>query len=348
HLDWEYSEQIHSRQTIRHLAQQFLAALQEIIAHCQSHEAGGYTPVDFPLISLNQPLLDSLCQRSQLRGHGRPGANIEDIYSLSPMQHGLLFHSLYAPEVNVYSGQFGWLLRGAFHIHAWLRAWSHVIQRHTILRTLFLWHGQEQPLQIVCRRVALPWRLYDWQGLPEREQQAQMHRLYQDDRLLGFDLQTAPLLRLTLIRLGGSVHYFLFTLHHLLLDGWSMPLLFQEVERSYRAYSQDRQPVLSSPRPYREYIGWLRQQNTEHAQQFWCAYLAGFTTPTILAVDRAVSDRRSAGSQRMALEKRRLSTETTEALERLVHRGKVTLNTIIQGAWALLLAHYSAERDILF
>ena len=348
HIVWEYSQHVHLPETIHQLTQALHTHLEKLIAHCQHPDAGGCTPSDFPLAALDQPRLDLLLQRLRIEGKERPGHNIEDIYPLSPLQQGLLFHSLYAPEADVYFGQFGWVIEGDLRIDTWLHAWQQVLDRHTILRTLFVWQELEQPLQVVRDHVDLPWNFYDWQELTKQEQHTHLDMIFREDLQRGIPLEIAPLLRLTLIHLKEHTYYFLLSQHHLLLDGWSQPLLFQEVQISYQAYCQNRKPALAALRPYRDYIAWLHQQSELPMEHFWRRYLQGYTTPTLLKVDRHPHSAHEKAHQSMALLQRHLSHETTKALQRLAQRYQLTMNTIMQGIWSLLLARYSGTEDVVF
>ncbi|BCL80831.1 hypothetical protein ccbrp13_32960 [Ktedonobacteria bacterium brp13] len=340
---WQYSRQMHKPETVQRLAQRFLTELQNLIAHCQTSEAGGYTPSDFPLVPLTQPILDQLVQEVRAGGLA-----IEDIYPLSPMQAGLLFHSLYEQDAGVYFEQLNWTIRGDLNVSAWRRAWQRVIDQHAVLRTRFYWQESLKPFQIVYRHVELPWNYYDWRGLPVSEQQARLAMLLSELRQQGFDLQVTPLLRLTLIRLDEDTYTFVENIHHILMDGWSQPLLFQEVLTSYRAYCQEQEPRLVSPRPYRDYIAWLQQQETTQTERFWREYLAGFTRPTLLSVDWRVGIQSISSYEKMGGAQFILTDEMAGTLQNFAQQHQLTVNTIVQGAWALTLAHYSGEDAVVF
>src|SRR5687767_9423938 len=155
--------------------------------------------------------------------------DIEDILSLSPIQKGVLFHSLYAPDAGVYFQQVHCVLRGNLDLQAFRQAWQQSINRHAILRTSFFWEDLEEPVQVVNREVALPIEVEDWSELADSEQQSQLLDFLEADRRRGFELSSAPLLRLALLRLDEQRHRLVWSHHHLLLDGWSIPLLLKEV-----------------------------------------------------------------------------------------------------------------------
>ncbi|MFN7945818.1 MAG: amino acid adenylation domain-containing protein [Blastocatellia bacterium] len=271
--------------------------------------------------------------------------NIADLYPLSPMQQGMLFHSLQAPESGVYFEQTSCLIRGSFDPAAFQRAWDKVVARHTILRTGFVWEGVDEPLQVVYHEVTLPWQQQDWRGLSEAEQQARLSDYLAAERRAGFDLAEAPLMRMALMRVADEAWRFVWNHHHLLIDGWSLPLLMQEVFACYQAFSQGEAPVLPPAQPFRNYIAWLQQQDEAQAENFWRETLRGVTAPTPLVVDHQ-PDRNATAT--FPTECIHVSAEATQALQSLARQHQLTMNTIVQGAWALLLARYSGDDDIVF
>src|SRR5690242_7136067 len=166
--------------------------------------------------------------------------NVEDLYRLSPLQQGMLFHTLYTPHSGIYCEQIEMALPVKLDIAAFKRAWQLAIERHSILRTAFLWDGLEDPLQVVRQRVRFPWEELDWQGLSEEEQVERIRTFRQLDLLREFDFSRAPLMRLTLFLLAPNRYHFLWTHHHILLDGWSVALLLEEISISYAALQQGR------------------------------------------------------------------------------------------------------------
>ncbi|WP_437759716.1 non-ribosomal peptide synthase/polyketide synthase [Sorangium sp. So ce1389] len=333
-----YSGAIHHRATIEALAERMLAALRAIIAHCKSAEAGGRTPADFPLAALSQSEVD------RLAGSGR---SVEDIYALSPAQLGMLFHTLEAPGSGVYVEHLTCRIPRDLDVEAFKQAWRQVVARHAALRATFVWEGVDQPVQLVHAKVELPFIERDWRGVPGREQGERLEALIAEDRARGFDLGAAPLMRLTLIRLSEEAYQLLWSHHHLLMDGWSLPVVLKEVFSFYEAARRGEALHLPPPRPYRDYIAWLRAQDMERAEAYWRQALRGFHAPTPLVVD-STGDRAGASGEAYRRQTRRLPEATTEAIYRLGRAHGLTINTIFQGAWALLLSRYSGERDVVF
>ncbi|WP_414587304.1 amino acid adenylation domain-containing protein [Scytonema sp. PCC 10023] len=347
-VDWTYSENLHHSSTIERIAHEFLQALRGLIAHCLAPEAGGYTPSDFPLAQLNNVELEQLLSNVVPRqAIGKTNwKNIADIYPLSSVQEGMLFHTLYASESGVYCQQFSCTFTGYLDVEAFDAAWQQVVARHVVLRTAFIWERQDAPLQVVYRQVKLPLEIHSWLGLSPQEQQQQLASFIEQDQHRGFQLTQAPLMRLSLIQMSEDVYQFVWSYHHILLDGWSLPLVFTEVLAYYQALSVGKELHLPPSRSYREYIAWLQKQKLETAEQFWRQTLRGVTAPTPLVVDKphhSKSLQQSYGEQVVSL-----STEATSALVSFARQHQLTLNTLVQAAWAILLWRYSDETDVVF
>ncbi len=273
---------------------------------------------------------------------------IESIYPLSPMQQGMLFHTLYEPGTGVYVEQVSCTLNGAVDIAVFRRAWQAAVDRHPTLRTAFVWERRDEPFQVVYRRSSLPWEQQDWRGLAPDEQRARLPVFLADDRARGFALTKAPLIRLTLIQIADDAYYFVWTHHHMVLDGWSVSVVLKEVLAGYGAFAQGRPLDLPHLRPYRDYIAWLQRQDLAGAEAFWRRYLGDVTAPTPLGVDRVPDAGVGMEGERYALRQHQLSPEMTAELQAFARRHGLTLNTLAQGAWALLLSRYSGAADVVF
>ncbi|MGD2115736.1 MAG: amino acid adenylation domain-containing protein, partial [Acidobacteriota bacterium] len=270
---------------------------------------------------------------------------VQDAYPLSPMQQGMLFHTLFAPESGVYFEQFAYTLRGSIDLAAFHRAWQIAMDRHDILRTAFLWEDLDEPHQIVLRRLEAPLEVLDWRRLPAPIRERHLADTLRRDRQRGFDLSRPPLLRSTLVRVEEDVHYFVWRIHHILLDGWSGALLFREVFALYDRLRRGERPELPEALPYRDYIAWLERQDLEAAEDHWRRALAGFTHPTPLTVDRPADGREEHGGYDEHAEP--LPVDLSSGLTELARRRGLTLNTLTLGAWALLLARYGGESEVV-
>ena len=281
-LEWLYSQNVHRESTVASVAEGFVEALRSLIGQCQSPVSGRCTPSDFPLVELNQSQLDAVvAEICPATDHTSP-EQIDDIYPLSSTQQGLLFHSLCAPQSGAYFEQLTAIMEGDLDVPAFERAWQCVVDRQPVLRTAFVWEGLKDPVQAVRRHASLAIEQDDWRGLDEEEQRQRLELFLERDRTRGFNLSLAPLARLALMRLREDSHRFTLSFHHLLLDGWSVPLLFREFFAFYEAFRNGESIELELSRPYRDYLDWLRQQDSSPLEAYWRQTLKGITTPTRL------------------------------------------------------------------
>ena len=342
HLSFGYGRKRYRRETIERMAGLYETALRELVAHCCSG-AFGLTPSDVALSGLGQADLDRLGATLDLRG-------IEDIYPLSPMQQGMLFHALRDGDNDAYVNQVGLELFG-FDAGKLRTAWQAVSDRHAALRTGFVWQnlpGAAQ--QMVHRHVSLPFAEEDWRekvAALERsgeraEQDAALAEVSRREREKGFDVVQPPLQRVRLIRLDDERHWLIWTHHHIFVDGWSSARLVAEVVQLVNGRTL---PAVQGS--YRDYIAWLGDRDHAGAGNFWRNALAGLETPTLLAntlvTDRGASE--AGGHAGVALA---VNAELTERLKTFAKRERVTLNTLIQGAWAQLLRRYSGQAAVCF
>ncbi len=272
--------------------------------------------------------------------------NIQDIYELSPLQQGIIFHSLYAPESAVYFIQLCYLLKGNFNVVAFERAWQAVVKRHTVLRTAFYWENLEKPLQVVHREVEISLVNHDWRNINPNDQSEKLQEFLESDRTCNFDLTQPCLMRLNLIRCNDDSYYFIWSKHHLILDGWSTALVLKEVVKIYQSLCQGKNLSFVLESYFGDYIGWLQQQDLNKAKEFWQQSLQGFTAPTPLINLNAQNSSNQPEKYNQQVIK--LSATTTAALQSLARQNQLTLNTLVQGAYALLLSRYSRETDVVY
>ncbi|MFN6563899.1 MAG: non-ribosomal peptide synthase/polyketide synthase [Nostoc sp. ChiSLP01] len=273
--------------------------------------------------------------------------NIEDIYPLSHTQQGMLFHSLYAPDSGVYFGQICCTLTGNLHIPTFEQAWQKIVEKHSVFRTAFIWDSPTQPMQVVYRQVNITLQTYNWQGLSAQEQQQQLQVFLDSDRQKGLQLSQAPLMRLHLIKLDNNTYQFIWSHHHLLIDGWSLPLVFKDLLHFYQAISQGKTFGYQPAPSYRKYITWLQQQDKKLAEKYWRQKLQGFIAPTSLTVDKLLPNRESS-SVSYGEQKIQLTESATAILQCFVREHRLTLSNLVQACWGLLLSRYSQETDVVF
>jgi amino acid adenylation domain-containing protein/non-ribosomal peptide synthase protein (TIGR01720 family) len=340
-LTWFYSDQVHHESTMRRLAGEMAEALREIIEHCAGPEAGGRTPSDFPLAGLDQAAVD------RLAGGGR---SVADIYPLTPMQAGMVYHGLSHGDQGVYLQQIRFVLDGVADPRVLAAAWQRVVDRTEVLRSRVVLAGVPAPVQVVENDCTVPVDHLDWTSRSERERRDELRRLLDADRKRGVDVTTAPLLRLTLARLPDSAVQVVWTFHHLLLDGWSVFHVLSDVFACHAALSGGRPEQPVARRPFGEFIRWRARQDRRQAEDYWRWALSGFAAPTPLGYDRAPAPAHSSVSS--AWLSVRLdeagSTELSDELHEFARRHRLTVNTVVQGAWAVLLSRTAGRRDVCF
>ncbi|QAT84764.1 non-ribosomal peptide synthase [Corallococcus coralloides] len=336
-MAWTYSENLHEPGTIEALARGYLEALRALLAEHHAQRASRLPRVDLSLAELDRHVLEQVLEQT-------PG--LEDLYPLSPVQEGMLFHARLGPGSGVYFEQLAWTFRGPVDMPRLQRAWRELVERNAILRTTFLWESVPQPLQVVRARVELEWAEHDWRGLDATQQQARREALLDEDRARGFDLVRTPPSRVAMVRVAEGEWRCHWSFHHLLLDGWSVGLLFDELFALYDALEQGTPPRERAPE-YRGYIAWLKQQDLGEAESWWRRTLSGFTTPTPLPESTAAV-REGAGVPAVKELKLRLPDAMTESLQAFTRRHRVTLNTLAQGTWGLVLGRHAGVDDVVF
>ncbi|HET8892131.1 MAG TPA: condensation domain-containing protein, partial [Candidatus Angelobacter sp.] len=250
--------------------------------------------------------------------------NVEDIYPLSPMQEGMMFHTLYAPGSGAYVVHISSRIQGDLNVAAFKRAWQKILDRHPILRSAYLWDKVDKPLQVVRTGVTLPWYEPDWRGLPAEKQEQELQDYLWAEHSRGFDLSQAPLIRMALIRFEDNKYHFVWNYSHLLLDGWSVQIVFEELFAFYKSAAEGRELNLPRPRPYRDFIAWMQKQDKAKAEAFWRKTLKGFSVPTPLPVETERLSGEGPQHRELALE---LDRRTTGELQALGRQHRITLST---------------------
>ncbi|RMN50359.1 Pyoverdine sidechain peptide synthetase II, D-Asp-L-Thr component, partial [Pseudomonas syringae pv. apii] len=322
-LDWTFSREVYQASTIDTLARRYEQALTTLIEHCiAGHQ--GVTPSDFPLAHLTQAQLDALPIAA---------GEIEDIYPLSPMQQGMLFHSLFDSGAGNYINQMRVNISG-LDVPRFHNAWQSAVNNHEVLRSCFV-SQSEQSLQVVQRQVTLPFVELDAQGKPQNW----LDDWAQADRQQGFDLAQGPLLRLAVLRIADDRWQLIYTSHHILMDGWSSSRLLGEVLQRYSGQMPPKQAGR-----YRDYIQWLQDQDADVSERFWTAELAELDEPSrLLQAFKTSTDQQGYGDYIQLID-----ADGTRRLNEFAREQHVTLNTLVQSAWLLLLQRYTGQFSVTF
>ena len=339
-IDWKYSTNIHKDESIDLIAKNFINNLKEVIYHCASIEKTRFTPSDFPLIKINQEQVDMLSNKYK---------NIEDMYSLSPVQQSMIFHHVYSPDSSVTIEQTAFTINSELDINAFEKVWQTIVNKHSSLRASFYWDDMDEPIQIIHKDVKVPFEVIDWQMVDKVELEHKLEEFLEEDRKIGYDLGTAPLMRIYVIKLDANKYYVIWSHHHLQLDGWCLNILLKEIGSFYEAYSSGKKVEITNGPEFKEYLRWLKNQDVSKSEQFWREQLKGFKSPVLLSkelecqINDEHKESKSYGNVMYYMDMAK-----HEKVLNAAKNYKITLNTIVQGAWAILLSRYTGQRDIVF
>ncbi|GAA3185544.1 hypothetical protein GCM10020255_081910 [Rhodococcus baikonurensis] len=317
----------------RAIAELWVQALRALATFAEQSERGGLTPSDIDLIDLDQESIDRL---------EREFPTLTDVWSLSPLQSGLLFHARYAEHtVDAYTVQLALELDGvdASRLH---RAAQALLDRHENLRAAFTTDIGGRSVQVISADVDVPWTEIDISPLAPTEQATEIRELLHADRVRGFDMATPPLLRFLLLRTGDDAYRLILTNHHILLDGWSMPLLVRDLLTLYATDSDHS--AIPRVHPYRDYLSWISTRDDSVSIEAWGEALRGLDDPTLLTGTHAVDeDGATSRSTTTALGERE-----TELLRGFVRSRGLTTASLIQVAWGIVLAELLGRDDVVF
>ncbi|MEU9333246.1 amino acid adenylation domain-containing protein [Streptomyces sp. NPDC048290] len=270
---------------------------------------------------------------------------ITSVQPLSPAQAGMLFHRLLDGSDTVYLNQDHYRLTGSLDTTVFRAAWQRVTDRHDALRTTLVWKDLDEPLQVVRARVTVPWEELDLRGLGEEEQQARLAELAERQRRAGLPEDAEAPFALTLIALADDRQELLWTSRHIVLDGWSAAVVLREVLACYREAMGGPLAALPAPVPQARYLSWLNDLNSTPAQEYWRARLAGCETPTTIPLPSPSPTSADGAPLRVPFN---LNRETSDQLRACARAHRLTLASMLEGAWALTLSAFSGEHDVLF
>ena len=267
--------------------------------------------------------------------------NIEAIFPLTPMQHGMLFHSVMDKEQHAYFQQVNCEFDGKVKIQLLKETWTELINRHEVLRSVFIWKHEKDPVQVVLKKVNLPIEFLDWKTKDETSVKKNLEALLLKDRSVPFDVSKAPLMRLIIVELPNAKFQMIWSHHHILIDGWSTGLLFEEFQQIYTSKSKGIQVSLASVLPYKNYVSWLNCKKEEETKSFWQNYLKGIESTTAIPRDRGIVGLES-------LEYRHsISTTLTQQITGFASQQQITPNVLFLSVWSLLLSKYQSEEEVV-
>ncbi|WP_344977624.1 condensation domain-containing protein, partial [Salinactinospora qingdaonensis] len=353
HMQWTYSKAAFPDDTIRQIADRTLEVLRKLTAEAKRPDLVGYSPSDFPLSGLSQSQINDLVGQLRSRSEWRDSTvarPLEDCYPQTPIQQGLWFQSQLAHGEGVYHVQMILGIEQELDVEAFRQSWAQTMLRHPILRTSFWTTDGNDALQLVWADLPAPLRVQDWRFESAAEQQNHLETYLQQDRTQGFAPTDAPQWRMLLAQTGDTSYQLIWSAHHAILDGWSISLILNDVVQWYSALTQGHHIEQAPPRPYRDYVSWLQQQDIQQAENYWHDTLKGIEQATALDVGNRpeVEPHSPAESAPPATATVFFSEAETARLQDFAQQHRLTLNTLLQGCWALLLSRYTGTDDVVF
>ncbi|MBB6274916.1 amino acid adenylation domain-containing protein/non-ribosomal peptide synthase protein (TIGR01720 family), partial [Pedobacter cryoconitis] len=344
-VTWTYSTKHFTAETIARLSAAYMSHLESLVEHCINQVHVSYTPADYNLSGVVTSEELDVFLEEDFNGMPRR-TQLESMYRLSSLQEGMLFHSIYDGQASAYVEQFTGELTG-LNVPIFLQSWQYLLAHHSILRSGFYYDVFSVPVQCVYHEVELPVTMLDYRHLDEAEQLLAIQEFEANAKLDGFDFTVAPLMRITLTRLDDNRYRLLWNFHHMLLDGWSSPVLLEKLLLAYEAL------VAGNPLPvivkdnYEDYIRYTERRDKEEEELYWRGYLKGISEGCLLPfVSTTVNRNKGIGEYRQL--PLILNAAFSAQLSRFAQRHRVTVNTLIQGVWAYLLYRYTGRPDIVY
>ncbi|WP_255288952.1 non-ribosomal peptide synthetase, partial [Bacillus cereus] len=336
-LGINYSRRQYKRETIEQLANELQESLREIIEHCVTKERAELTPSDITFKGMTIDVLNRIVQETKHIG------DIEDVYPLTPMQKGMLFDSLLNSQSKAYFEQATFDVQGSMNVKAFVQSLEQLVQRHAIFRTNFMSAWNDEPLQIVYRNRKVDFHYEDLHEMEESSREEWVEKHTNQDRERGFNLAEDALMRMIILRTEEQTYHVIWSFHHILMDGWCIPLVTHEIFETYYAIQEQREPKLSVVTLYSDYIEWLEAQDYEESSKYWNDYLEGYEGQTLLPKENLENEGYVLDELLCEIDK-----ELTQKMKQVASDNQVTINSLIQTAWGALLQKYNGSQDVVF
>jgi amino acid adenylation domain-containing protein/non-ribosomal peptide synthase protein (TIGR01720 family) len=347
-VNWRYNGQQYEASAMESLAASYITRLSQLVSHCAGEVLAGrshVSPSDYGLgAEVSYGELDSFLQA--VRGGVPLKEQLSGLYRLSPLQEGLLFHSVYESGSRAYIHQLRCRISG-LDAEALLSGWQQLLSRHSILRSGFYYDSFRIPVQVVYTSATLPVKMIDCRGANEAQQQEEMAAHASADFAAGFDLREAPLMRLSLVQVESGSYHLILTSHHLILDGWSLPLLMKELLNNYDLLVRGEQVPVGAEDRYEDYIRYLEDRDKEEEESYWRGYLTGLSGGTLLPFVTTRTTRNKAVVS-FKIDLLQLDEDFSSQINAFAQQHHLTVNTLMQGVWAYLLGRYTGNKDVVF
>ncbi|QUI24146.1 amino acid adenylation domain-containing protein [Vallitalea pronyensis] len=334
-MSFAYSRSEYKEETIKKLAELYKKSLIDVIEHCVSKDSTEHTPWDYGDTSLSLEELEGI-----RRNYGRP---IEKIYRLTPMQEGMLFHALADKDSFAYTEQMAFDVKGHMEVKLLEKSINALIEKYDILRTGIVYKEVEEPRQVVLKERKLKVSYEDYSNMEEKEKSIEVFE--RTDRERGFNLTKDHLLRLSIIKKEAETYRLIWSFHHIIMDGWCMPIIFSECFENYHKLCKNMPLEHHQATPFIDYIKWLEDQDKEEGEAYWTKYLEAYEDKAVIPFRK---ERDAKGDYHHHTLEYVIEEDITKKLSDLAKESKVTLNTVMQSIWGILLQQYNNTDDVVF
>lgn len=318
----------------KELLSNYVENLIEIINHCSRQTYSILTPSDIELVELDQRFLDTLVMEHR----------IMDIYPLSPMQEGMLYHYLLDYDSQNYFEQVSYRIEGDLNLKRFEEAWNYVIQNNEIFRTVFRWIGTKKPVQIVLQDMYLNISFENLSEVALTEREQKLTDIREKDRQKQFDLAQGPNIRVIVVKLEDYVHEIIWSFHHILIDGWCNRFIMKELFTAYQQLEKGVELYPLNKYKYKNYIRYILQKGEDELYHFWKEYLKNFEFPTALPTDYLKKQEIHQVGQAQI----HFTYQETENLVEFAKNKNITINSVVQTGLGILFQKYNNSKDVVF
>ncbi|MBF0572698.1 MAG: AMP-binding protein, partial [Desulfamplus sp.] len=357
-----YSPNQYKEESIRRLGSLIKGTLIEIIDCCSSIKIPEVTPSDLTWSGFSLSQLEAFLHDNKMTP-----SDVQDIYPLTPMQENMLFSRLYDSDSTAYFEQFSFTLKGDVNLTLFEETWNIISQRHDIIRTSFIYKGVPRPLQVVRRTRPIEWHYEDWSQIKDKAERLEAFKI--EERQRGFILDSDALMRMHIFKLEHNRYAAIWSFHHILMDGWCLGILIEDVQSAYMALNRGQTPKFVGTAPqYREYILWLEKADHAKAIGYWSNYLEGFNKVTSLprdvkvdavkvsesinqnlqSTEKSIKDAETSNSDLQNLYQFELEPELSRVLNQIARDYQITINSLVQSVWSIMLAEANRVSDVAF
>lgn len=352
-ISFTYNCNEYEKETIEKLAQNYRKKVTEVLEHCLQKEEAELTPSDTTGRQIDMEEFQQILYR--LRQGGIKEGEIQDIYLLSPMQRGMLHHMLMDNKSHAYFEQTSLKLTGEVDIAAFEKSMNNIIEKYDVLRTIFVYEGISQPVQVVLKKRLTKIYYQDligmtgYNGMPIVndlvEKESYIEKLKEEDKAKGFNLVNDLPIRVTVIKVGEEDYRVIWSFHHIIMDGWCIGIVMKDFFRSYKAIKEGNTAEVEKAEAYGNFIKWLDEQDKSEAICYWSNYLKGYEQQAAIPYRESKSEEEKYIKAEVEL---KLEKELTDLLYKCAQKIGVTLNTLIQSIWGILLQRYNRVEDVVF